>query len=393
MKSTPLTEKHIALGAKMAEFAGYNMPISYTTISEEHHAVRRALGVFDVSHMGEFIVRGKDALAFLQSATSNDVSKLQPGQIQYSCMPNKKGGIVDDLLVYRLDDAPAAPSATLPAKARQAGAGKNDGMTNDGPSFMLVVNASNEIKDWRWLKRLARGFEVKMQNISSKTGLIAVQGPKAVEALKKLTDLDLGSIEYYSFKRGKFAGCKNVIVSATGYTGSGGFEIYAKNKDLPKIWDKVFKAGEKHGIKPCGLGARDTLRLEMGYCLYGNDIDDKTSPLEAGLGWITKLGKAADFPSKAKFQKQKAEGVKRRLVGFVLDERRVPRHGYEIESRRGAKIGVVTSGTHSPTLDKPIGTGYVKIKYAEPGAKIAIVVGGKKLEAVVTKMPFVEPGV
>ncbi|MFN0174366.1 MAG: glycine cleavage system aminomethyltransferase GcvT [Saprospiraceae bacterium] len=389
MKSTPLTEKHIALGAKMAEFAGYNMPISYSTISEEHHAVRRAMGVFDVSHMGEFIVRGKDALAFLQSATSNDVSKLQPGQIQYSCMPNKKGGIVDDLLVYRLDDAPAPPSS----RALGTKEGKNDGMTNDGPSYMLVVNASNEIKDWRWLKRLARGFEVKMQNISSKTGLIAIQGPKVVEALKKLTDIDLGSIEYYSFKRGKFAGCKNVIVSATGYTGSGGFEIYVKNKDLPKIWDKVFKAGEKHGIKPCGLGARDTLRLEMGYCLYGNDIDDKTSPLEAGLGWITKLGKAADFPSKAKFQKQKAEGVKRRLVGFLLDERRVPRHGYEIESRRGAKIGVVTSGTHSPTLDKPIGTGYVKIKYAEPGSKIAIVVGGKKLAAVVTKLPFVEPGV
>jgi len=374
MKSTPLTEKHLELGAKMAEFAGYNMPISYTTISEEHHAVRRTLGVFDVSHMGEFIVRGKDALAFLQSATSNDVSKLQPGQIQYSCMPNKKGGIVDDLLVYRLDDAP-----------EMIVAGEQ--------SYMLVVNASNEIKDWRWLKRLSKGFEVKMQNISAKTGLIAIQGPKVVETLKKLTDLDLASIEYYSFRRGRFAGCNNVIVSATGYTGSGGFEIYAKNKDLAKIWDKVFKAGEKHGIKPCGLGARDTLRLEMGYCLYGNDIDDKTSPLEAGLGWITKLGKAADFPSKAKFLKQKAEGVKRRLVGFVLDERRVPRHGYEIESRRGAKIGVVTSGTHSPTLDKPIGTGYVKIKHAEPGTKILIVVGGKKLEAVVTKLPFVEPGV
>jgi aminomethyltransferase len=375
MKSTPLTEKHIALGAKMAEFAGYNMPISYTTITEEHHAVRKALGVFDVSHMGEFIVRGKDATAFLQGATSNDVSKLKPGQIQYSCMPNKKGGIVDDLLVYRLDDAPE--------------------MTVEGEqSYMLVVNASNEIKDWRWLKRQARGFQVKMQNISSKTGLIAVQGPKVVEALKKLTDIDLGSIEYYSFRRGKFAGCKNVIVSATGYTGSGGFEIYARNKDIAKIWDKIFKAGEKHGIKPCGLGARDTLRLEMGYCLYGNDIDDKTSPIEAGLGWITKLNKAADFPSKAKFQKQKAEGVKRRLVGFVLDgERRVPRHGYVIESRRGATIGVVTSGTHSPTLDKPIGTGYVKLKYAEPGSKISIVVGGKKLEAVVTKMPFVEPGV
>ena len=371
MKNTPLTEKHTALGAKMAEFAGYNMPISYSTISEEHHAVRQAVGVFDVSHMGEFIVRGKQATAFLQAATSNDVSKLKPGEIQYSCMPNKKGGIVDDLLVYRLDDSAE--------------------MTVDGEeSYMLVVNASNEIKDWRWLKRISRGFEVKMQNISSKTGLIAVQGPKAVEALKKLTDIDLGSIKYYNFRRGKFAGCQNVIVSATGYTGAGGFEIYAKNRDIAKIWDKVFKAGEKFGIKPAGLGARDTLRLEMGYCLYGNDINDKTSPLEAGLGWITKLNKEADFPSKAKFVKQKADGVKRKLVAFTLDnERRVPRHDYVIEGRRGAVIGVVTSGTHSPTLDKPIGMGYVKAKYAEPGTKIMVVAGSKKLEAVVCRLPFV----
>ena len=371
MKNTPLTEKHTALGAKMAEFAGYNMPISYSTITEEHNAVRQAVGVFDVSHMGEFIVRGKQATAFLQAATSNDVSKLKPGEIQYSCMPNKKGGIVDDLLVYRLDDSAE--------------------MTVDGEeSYMLVVNASNEIKDWRWLKRISRGFEVKMQNISSKTGLIAVQGPKAVEALKKLTDIDLGSIKYYNFRRGKFAGCQNVIVSATGYTGAGGFEIYAKNRDIAKIWDKVFKAGEKFGIKPAGLGARDTLRLEMGYCLYGNDINDKTSPLEAGLGWITKLNKEADFPSKAKFVKQKADGVKRKLVAFTLDnERRVPRHDYVIESRRGAVIGVVTSGTHSPTLDKPIGMGYVKAKYAEPGTKIMIVAGSKKLEAVVCRLPFV----
>jgi len=374
MKNTPLTEKHIALDAKMAEFAGYNMPISYTTITEEHNAVRNAVGVFDVSHMGEFIVKGKDATAFLQSATSNDVSKLKPGDIQYSCMPNKKGGIVDDLLVYRLDDVAEM-------------------MTAGEETYMLVVNASNELKDWRWLKRLARGFEVKMQNISAKTGLLAVQGPKAVEAMQKLTDLDLKSIQYYSFRRGKLAGCNNVIVSATGYTGSGGFEIYAKNKDLVKIWDKVFKNGEKLGIKPAGLGARDTLRLEMGYCLYGNDIDDKTSPLEAGLGWITKLNKGVDFPSIERFKKQKAEGVKRKLVGFVLNERRVPRHGYALESNRGANIGVVTSGTHSPTMDKPIGTGYVKTKFAEPGTKIMVVAGGKKLEAVVTKLPFVTPGV
>jgi aminomethyltransferase len=358
----------------MAEFAGYNMPISYTTITDEHMAVRNAVGVFDVSHMGEFIVRGKDATAYLQSATSNDVSKLKPGEIQYSCLPNKKGGIVDDLLVYRLDDV---AEMTVPGET----------------SYMLVVNASNEVKDWRWLKRLAKGFEVKLQNISAKTGLIAVQGPKAVEALQKLTEIDLKSIKYYNFRRGRFAGCNNVIVSATGYTGSGGFEIYAKNKDIAKIWDKVFKAGLKFGIKPCGLGARDTLRLEMGYCLYGNDIDDKTSPLEAGLGWITKLNKGADFPSIEKLRKQKTDGVKRKLVGFVVEDRRVPRHGYVLESKRGAVIGVVTSGTHSPTLEKPIGTGYVKAKFADPGTKIMVVAGGKKLEAIVTVLPFVNPGV
>lgn len=374
MKSTPLTEKHLALGAKMAEFAGYNMPISYTSITDEHQAVRTGVGVFDVSHMGEFIVKGKEATAFLQSATTNDVSKLQPGDVQYSCMPNKKGGIVDDLLVYRLDDDPEMTEAGV-------------------QTYMLVVNASNETKDWRWLKRLARGFDVKMQNISAKTGLIAVQGPKTAEALQKLTDVDLGSIKYYSFRRGRFAGCKNVIISATGYTGSGGFELYARNRDIAKIWDKVMQHGAKWGIKPAGLGARDTLRLEMGYCLYGNDINDKTSPLEAGLGWITKLKKDADFPSKDKFLKQKAEGVKRKLVAFVLNERRVPRHDYVIESRRGATIGAVTSGTHSPTLDQPIGMGYVKSKYAEVGNKIMIVAGSKKLEATIVKLPFVEPGV
>ncbi len=374
MKNTPLTEKHVALGAKMAEFAGYNMPISYSGITDEHRAVRTAVGVFDVSHMGEFIVKGKDATAFLQSVTSNDVSKLTPGEVQYSCLPNKKGGIVDDLLVYRLDDV-----AEMTTVGEQ--------------TYMVVVNSSNETKDWRWMKRLSRGFEVKLQNISAKTGLIAVQGPKAAEALQKLTDIDLKSIKYYSFRRGRFATCNNVIVSATGYTGSGGFEIYAKNKDLIKIWDRVFKAGAKFGIKPAGLGARDTLRLEMGYCLYGNDINDSSSPLEASLGWITKLNKGVDFPSIEKFKKQKADGVKRKLVGFVLEEQRVPRHDYVIESPRGATIGVVTSGTHSPTLDKPIGMGYVKTKFAEPGTRIIIVAGSKRLEAVVTKVPFVTPGV
>ncbi len=374
MKNTPLTEKHLALGAKMAEFAGYNMPISYSTITDEHRAVRTAVGVFDVSHMGEFIVKGKEATAYLQSATSNDVSKLAPGDVQYSCLPNKKGGIVDDLLVYRLDDV---AEMTTP----------------DEQTYMVVVNASNEVKDWRWMKRLARGFDVKLQNISAKTGLIAVQGPKAAEALQKLTDIDLKSMKYYTFRRGRFATCNNVIVSATGYTGSGGFEIYAKNKDLVKIWDRVFKAGEKFGIKPAGLGARDTLRLEMGYCLYGNDINDTTSPLEAGLAWITKLNKGVDFPSIEKFKKQKADGVKRKLVGFILEDKRVPRHDYVIESPRGAVIGVVTSGTQSPTLEKPIGMGYVKAKFAEPGSKIMIVAGEKRLPAVVTKVPFVTPGV
>ncbi len=368
MLLTPLTDRHIALGAKMAEFAGYNMPISYSTITEEHHAVRNGVGIFDVSHMGEFIVKGKDATRFLQSITSNDVSKLAIGDAQYSCMPNAKGGIVDDLLVYRLDE-------DMCAEGEQ--------------SYMLVVNASNEKKDWRWAKRLSKGFEVKMTNISSKTGLIAVQGPKATAVMQKLTDLNLPEISYYSFKKGRFAGCNNVIVSATGYTGSGGFEIYARNKDIPKIWDKVMKAGEKFDIKPCGLGARDTLRLEKGFCLYGNDIDDKTSPLEAGLGWITKLNKGVDFPSIERFKKQKAEGLKRKLVGFTLEgERRAPRHGYTIESKRGAVIGVVTSGTHAPSLDYPIGTGYIKTKYAELGAEVFVVAGGKKLAAKIVKLPF-----
>ena len=370
MLQTPLLERHIALGAKMAEFAGYNMPISYSTITDEHQAVRNGVGIFDVSHMGEFIVKGKDATLFLQTVTSNDVSKLKIGDAQYSCLPNAKGGIVDDLLVYRLEED----------------------MTSEGEqAYMLVVNASNEKKDWRWLKKYSKPFAVKLTNISAKTGLIAIQGPLAADALKKLTDIDLKAIEYYSFKRGRFAGCNNVIVSATGYTGSGGFEIYARNRDIPKIWDKVMKAGEKFGIKPCGLGARDTLRLEMGFCLYGNDINDKTSPLEAGLGWITKLNKGIAFTSSERFIKQKTEGVKRKLVGFTLaGERRVPRHDYVIESKRGAVIGVVTSGTHSPSLDQPIGMGYVKTKFAVLGTEIHIVVGAKKLVATVAKVPFVE---
>jgi aminomethyltransferase len=368
MLSTPLIDRHIALGAKMAEFAGYNMPISYTTITDEHHTVRNGVGIFDVSHMGEFIVKGKDATHFLQSITSNDVSKLAIGDAQYSCLPNAKGGIVDDLLVYRLDE-------DMCAAGEQA--------------YMLVVNASNEKKDWRWIKRLSKGLNLKLTNISAKTGLIAIQGPKASAAIQKLTDIALSEIPYYSFKKGRFAGCDNVIISATGYTGSGGFEIYARNKDIPKIWDKVMKSGAKFDIKPCGLGARDTLRLEKGFCLYGNDIDDKTSPLEAGLGWITKLNKGVDFPSIERFRKQKADGLKRKLVGFKLEnERRVPRHGYTIESKRGATIGVVTSGTHSPSLDIPLGTGYIKAKFALPDTEIFIVAGGKRLTAKVSKIPF-----
>ena len=370
IKNTPLTEKHIELGAKMADFAGYNMPISYTSIREEHEAVRNAVGMFDVSHMGEFIVRGKGALAFLQQVTSNDVSKLEIGDAQYSCLPNSRGGIVDDLLVYRLAEDKCA-------------AGER--------AYMLVVNASNEKKDWRWLRKFAKDYEVSLKNISRRTGLIALQGPKATETLQKLTKVKLKDIPYYKFEKGVVARFKNVLISATGYTGSGGFEIYADNKALQTIWDKLMEAGEEFGIKPCGLGARDTLRLEMGFALYGNDITDKTSPLEAGLGWITKLNKG-DFNSSDRFKEQKEKGLKRKLVGFTLKGGRVPRHDYIIENKKGTKIGSVTSGTHSPTLDAPIGMGYVKTKYAKPGTEICIAVGSKKLEAVVTRPPFVNIG-
>lgn len=370
MRSTPLTDRHIALGAKMAAFAGYNMPISYTTISQEHQAVREKAGIFDVSHMGEFIVRGREALAFLQMATSNDVSKLQPGDIQYSCMPNATGGIVDDLLVYRLDDVEA--------------------MTIAGEqSYMLVVNASNEEKDWNHLEALSKGFDVRMQNISEKTGLIAVQGPLAIEILQTLTDVDLAAIPYYKYKRGHFAGCDNILLSATGYTGSGGFEIYARNEQLPLLWDAVMEAGKEKGLLPCGLGARDTLRLEKGFCLYGNDIDDTTNPLEAGLGWITKLNKGADFVGIEAARQLKINGLSRKLAGFTVQDRRVPRHHYPIENAEGEVIGTVTSGTHSPSLDKPIGMGYVSKAFSEPGSTIFIVAGGgKRLEATVCKVPF-----
>lgn len=362
MKSTPLTQKHIELGARMAEFAGYNMPISYAGIKDEHQAVRNSIGVFDVSHMGEFLVKGKGATEFIQKITSNNVAKLSPGDIQYSCFPNHDGGIIDDLLVYRFEDE------------------------GGEPSYMLVVNGSNIDKDWNWVKA-HNSTNVSLQNISYQCGLLAVQGPKAVEALQALTKVDLSSIKYYNFKVGRFAGIKNIIISATGYTGSGGFELYADNQDLGKLWDAVMGAGKPFDIQPTGLGARDTLRLEMGYCLYGNDIDDTTSPIEAGLGWITKV-KKGDFNSQPLFAKQKAEGVAKKLVAFVVEDRRVPRHGYLIEDKEENGIGVVTSGTQSPSLNIPIGMGYVKKEFAKVDTEIFIVAGRKKLAAKVVKLPF-----
>jgi len=375
MKNTPLTEKHIALGAKMAPFAGYNMPISYSGIQEEHHTVRNGVGVFDVSHMGEFIVKGKQALELIQHITTNDASKLGVGQAQYSSLPNDKGGIIDDLLVYRLPE---------------------DDCAEGERAYMLVVNASNIEKDWNWVNahleptaEFVRGFDTRVINISDQTSLIAVQGPKALETLQPLTGIDLGRIKYYNFAKGKFAGFDNVIVSATGYTGAGGFEIYVDNKHAGAIWDAVFESGKDLGIAPIGLGARDTLRLEMGFCLYGNDINDTTSPLEAGLGWITKLAKPS-FIGKQIFEAQKAAGVSRKLVGFVLEDRRIPRHDYEIMDAQGQVIGIVTSGSQSPTLGKPIGMGYVKTEYAAPGTDIFISISGKSLPATVVKLPFLQ---
>lgn len=361
MKNTPFTDKHIALGAKMAEFAGYNMPISYTSINDEHAAVRKNAGVFDVSHMGEFILKGPDALDLIQRVTSNDASKLNaPGKAQYSCLPNEQGGIVDDLLVYAIE-----PNNV----------------------YMLVVNASNIEKDWNWIsKHNTKGVE--MHNISDKTGLLAVQGPKAVEYMQELTDMDITNLKYYTFVKGKFAGVENVVVSATGYTGAGGVEIYFEDQDGAgeKIWDAVFGVGGPKGLKPIGLGARDTLRLEMGFCLYGNDIDDTTSPLEAGLGWITKFTK--DFTSKEIFEAQKANGVSRKLVGFEMVDKGIPRHHYKIQNNAGEEIGFVTSGTQSPSLNKAIGMGYVRKDLATEGGEINIMIRDKAVKAKIVKMPF-----
>jgi aminomethyltransferase len=361
MKNTPFTEKHIALGAKMAEFAGYNMPISYTGINDEHSAVRNNAGVFDVSHMGEFILKGPGSLDLIQRITSNDASKLSAGKAQYSCLPNDEGGIVDDLLVYCLEENKA---------------------------YMLVVNAGNIDKDWNWITKHNTGG-VEMHNISDKTCLLAIQGPNATKILQALTELDVLNLKYYTFVKGKFAGVDNVLVSATGYTGAGGVEIYFEDSDgaAEKIWDTIFKAVEAQGIKPIGLGARDTLRLEMGFCLYGNDIDDTTSPIEAGLGWITKFTK--DFTSRALFEKQKATVPARKLVGFQMLEKGIARQGYEIKDFEGTIIGRVTSGTQAPTLGKAIGMGYVDSKYSPIGTEIFISVRNTLLKAEVVKVPFV----
>lgn len=358
MKSTALTSKHIALGAKMVPFAGYNMPVQYAGINAEHETVRKGVGVFDVSHMGEFILKGENALALIQKVTSNDASKLVDGKVQYSCLPNEDGGIVDDLLVYRIDEK----------------------------TYMLVVNASNIEKDWNWIAKY-NDLGVDMKDISDRTTLLAIQGPKAAGALQKLTEVDLGSMEYYSFKKGKFAGVDNVVISATGYTGAGGFELYFDNAHAEAIWDAVFKAGAEFDIKPIGLGARDTLRLEKGFCLYGNDIDDTTSPLEAGLGWITKFTK--EFTNSAALQQQKQEGVTKKLVGFEMIDRGIPRHDYEIVDEAGNNIGKVTSGTQSPSLQKAVGMGYIKTELAKEGTEIFIKIRDNQVKAKVVKTPFV----
>ena len=360
MKNTPFTQKHIDLGAKMAEFAGYNMPISYTGINDEHQTVRKNAGVFDVSHMGEFMLKGEKALDLIQRVTTNDASKLTPGKAQYSCMPNENGGIVDDLLIYCIEE---------------------------NKVYMIVVNASNIEKDWNWIQK-HNTENVEMHNISDDTCLLAIQGPNATKILQPLTDMDIMNLKYYTFVKGKFNGIENVLVSATGYTGAGGVEIYFENKNgaADKIWDAIFEAGGPQGLKPIGLAARDTLRLEMGYCLYGNDIDDTTSPLEAGLGWITKFTK--DFTAREILQKQKEEGVDRKLVGLEMIDRGIPRHGYEIKDQSGAQIGYITSGTQSPSLNKAIGMGYVRTAFAMPDTQVYVKVREKLLMAKVVKIPF-----
>ncbi len=358
LKKTPLYDQHVALGAKMVPFAGYEMPVQYAGVSHEHHVVRQKVGMFDVSHMGEFWVEGADATAFLNSVTSNDVAKLTPGKVQYSCLPNATGGIVDDLLVYCVNDT----------------------------KYMLVVNASNMAKDWAWLQQFAGNFDVRMTDVSEDTALLAVQGPLAAQALQSLTDLDLGAMTYYTFGIGSFAGVSNVVVSATGYTGAGGFEIYIPNAHAAAAWDAIIAAGASFGLEPIGLGARDTLRLEMGFCLYGNDIDDTTSPIEAGLGWITKFTK--EFTNSAALKAQKEAGVARKLVGIKLLERGVPRHGYPIVDADGNVVGEVTSGTMAPSLNEAIGMAYVPTASAAPGSTVYVEIRGKALKAEVVSLPF-----
>jgi len=358
MKKTALYDKHIALGAKMVTFAGYEMPVRYGSEIEEHHAVRKSVGMFDVSHMGEFLIKGPKALDLIQKVTSNDASKLEIGKVQYSCLPNDKGGIVDDLLVYKLKEE----------------------------EFMLVVNASNIEKDWNWISS-HNDLEAEMENISDNITLLAVQGPNAISIIQKLTDEELSTLKYYTFTKGNLKGITDgVIISATGYTGSGGFEIYVYNKYAGQTWDAIMAAGKEYGIKPAGLGARDTLRLEMGYALYGNDIDDNTSPIEAGLSWITKFTK--DFINAEALKKQKEEGAANKLIGFMLQDKGIPRSGYEILNSDGNKIGHVTSGTISPSIGKGIGMGYVDAEYAHPDTEINIAVRKKKLKAQIKKLPF-----
>lgn len=358
MKNTALSQTHEKLGAKMVPFAGYNMPVSYEGINIEHETVRNGVGVFDVSHMGEFLIEGPNALDLIQKVTSNDASKLTVGKAQYSCLPNETGGIVDDLIVYKIKEE----------------------------TYLLVVNASNIEKDWNHISKYNKEYKAEMKDLSEKYSLLAIQGPKAVEAMQSITSVDLQQIKFYNFVVSDFAGIDYVIISATGYTGSGGFEIYCKNTEVKQVWDKVFEAGAKFGIKPIGLAARDTLRLEMGYCLYGNDITDETSPFEAGLGWITKFTK--DFVNSEALAKEKEHGPNQKLVAFELNDRGIPRQGYDIVDGQGKTIGKVTSGTMSPSLGKGIGLGYVPNIFTEIGSQINVQIRKNAIPATVVKLPF-----
>ncbi len=357
LKNTALSHVHEALGAKMVPFAGYNMPVSYKGLIEEHLSVRRNSGVFDVSHMGEFWVTGPEALDLIQKVCSNDASKLTDGKVQYSCLPNDYGGIIDDLLVYRINEN----------------------------EYMLVVNASNIQKDWNWINS-KNAFDAQLSDRSSSMSLLAVQGPNTADILQPLTDLDLSNMKYYTFNQGKFAGVDNIIVSATGYTGAGGFEIYIPNTSAETVWNQIFEIGTPKGMKPIGLGARDTLRLEMGFCLYGNDIDDTTSPIEAGLSWITKFSK--EFINYKNLKAQKESGPTVKLVGFEMMEKGIPRQGYEIMDKNEEVIGRVTSGTQSPSLEKAIGMGYVPASMSSEGTEIIIAIRKKRIPAKVVKLPF-----